>query len=135
MENHLDINSQFTPYNLSLKLKELGFDEECFGFYNNADGNVWIKHLIPDDIKEIYTGDISAPLYQQAFRWFREKYNLICKISSLEFAKGGYVFEIHNIGKSGLLYSTIKEFTPHLNTYEEAELECLKKLIEMVENK
>ena len=33
MENHSDISKNFIPYDLALKLKELGFDEPCFGYY------------------------------------------------------------------------------------------------------
>lgn len=133
------MENEFVPYKVALALKELGFDrEECFGRWTTyPDGEGYldtIKHSIyqgRDDLNR----QCLAPLYQQAFKFFREKYDLICKISSLEFAKGGYVFEIHNISKSGLLYSTIKEFTLDLNTYEEAELDCLRILIEICKNK
>lgn len=68
-EKKKDMEKEFIPYELAFKLKELGFDEECFGFYNNADGNVWIKHLVDDSIKSIYKGDIQAPLWQQAIKF------------------------------------------------------------------
>ena len=64
----------FVPYQIALDMKELGFDEPCFGFYNNADGNVWIKHTVDESIKSIYTGDFEAPTFSQCFKWFREKY-------------------------------------------------------------
>lgn len=28
------MNREFIPYEFALKLKELGFDESCFGWYN-----------------------------------------------------------------------------------------------------
>lgn len=129
------MEKEFIPYNEALALKELGFDEPCLDYFTNGiQQNSWSISYNSDDKNRDFES-ISRPTFSQSFKFFREKYDLICKISSLEFAKGGYVFEIHNISKSGLLYSTIKEFTPHLNNYEEAELECLKKLIEIVKNK
>src|SRR5690606_12554873 len=69
MENHLNITNQFVPYELAVKLKELGFDEGCFGTY------LWevleIGLDIPND--EYFT---RAPLWQQAFDWFIEEHNL-----------------------------------------------------------
>jgi hypothetical protein len=79
--------------------------------------------------KDIFSSDvIVAPTYQQAFRWFREKHNLISVV--------GY----HNLWKYSFLIETIEEHktiivVDKINTYEEAELECLKKLIEIVKEK
>lgn len=60
-------------------------------------------------------------------RWFREKYGLIPTIRP--FSKGEtFFFSI--IGEDEDFTSGSKEFT-----YEEAELECLVKLIEIVKTK
>ena len=83
------MEKQFIPYELALKLKELGFDEPCIGAYNMSDGN---KFMIATQLSSynINTGknsDISiiekvtAPLWQQAFQFLMtdeipEKYNL-----------------------------------------------------------
>jgi hypothetical protein len=60
-----------------------------------------------------------TPLYQQAFRWFREKY--------------GYYYPIHRTtnNTNQILYS-IGPYAGDYFTYEEAELACLRKLIEIV---
>ena len=29
------MEKEFVPYELALRMKELGFDEPCFGYYNN----------------------------------------------------------------------------------------------------
>ena len=76
---------EFIPYEQALELKELGFDEECFGYYDTEGLEVssdWYfnPHNKNSLFPEPYTTNnpkISAPLYQQAFRWFREKYNLM----------------------------------------------------------
>jgi hypothetical protein len=135
------MNKEFIPYEQALALKELGFNNEnCFGFYNNAEAIPYIKQDLTDELKLIYTGDFEAPLYQQAFRWFREKYKLHSHISlgisdeqdrsGLEYDEYIYVIE----GLNGLDYDNYGE-SLFYKTPEEAELECLKKLIEIVKKK
>ena len=112
------MNKEFIPYEQALALKELGFDEPCFGMYYTKDGD--IRKL---DINEI--GD--APLYQQAFRWFREKHN-IC----------GYIIETtnkYNKLDGKFQYGISNSYYDVYDTYEEAELACLNKLIEIVKAK
>ena len=107
------MKKEFIPYEQALELKELGFDEECFKYYTEM-GTLRIKDERP------LPPLTYAPLYQQAFRWFREKHNLIMHIqrhSKKYLACMGIQVEIL------------------CDTYEEAELECLKKLIEIVKNK
>jgi hypothetical protein len=122
----------FIPYEQALELKELGFDEPCFGYYNTT----WSKQnelLFPQYAGELenwneMTHLCSAPLYQQAFRWFREK----CLLEGIVEQADDfywYKFSVYFYGKEGKQkISNGLEF----KTYEEAELECLKKLIEIV---
>ena len=76
-----------------------------------------------------YRDVISAPTFSQTFRWFREKYNLhyiICKNMHMD----GYGY------REVIQITYMKEDKNNIfKTYEEAELECLKKLIEIVKNK
>jgi hypothetical protein len=122
---------EFVPYELSVKLKVLGFDEPCFGYYINES-----KELMVTSEKDInyLTGTsnktfISSPLYQQAFRWFREKYQLFGGILS-EYSYGGQIHAYHITGKH---QGDISK--GDFNTYEEAELAALTRLIEIVESK
>ena len=120
MENHLDISKNFIPYDLALELKELGFDEICFGFY---DLSYKCRLAFTSDQNSYEQQKCSAPLYQQAFRWFREKYNLhyiVYKNINID----GYDF--CEITIDGIINKNT------FKTYEEAELECLVKLIDIV---
>ena len=132
------LNSATIPYESALKLKELGFDEPCFGkfYYNQLEiGGIWTNN----DFKEEPDIFISAPLYQQAFRFFREKYNIQGYIYSsavrgnAEKTKQftGYIWNINGIDMPFL--STDARDELH-DTYEEAELACLQKMIEIVKN-
>jgi hypothetical protein len=109
-------------------LKELGFDEPCFRWYDER----WGDDLQQDKIntnKDLFMTDLdcSAPLYQQAFRWFREKYGLMGSVC--EDVDGNFSLWTN---KGNLLLQG-KEYKEY-KTYEEAELACLRKLIEIVRN-
>jgi hypothetical protein len=129
----MSVDKDFVPYQEALVLKELGFNEPCFGYYNSGVKNpLEVEYSIPYDHKEY----LSAPLYQQAFRWFREKYNLRGFIGFRPNVKQ-FDHHIYDMLLSGIEYTkqrTMAEFNkdPLVGTYEEAELACLRKLIEIV---
>ena len=139
------MDKEFVPYEPSLALKELGFDEPClahligFGDGTIENGKYDIKYqqvfyphdnIKSDDKAEelgLYSFSICrVPLYQQAFRWFREKHNLNHSI----------IFHKHPFGTDDYQYLILldeDEFVETgFKTYEEAELACLNKLIEIV---
>jgi len=126
------MNKEFIPYTEALALKELGFDEKCLANY------LYTKKL---DISFWRHGmDTPAPLYQQAFRWFREKYGLLNHITTHLNPYGeddaleescGYRIMRNNDGWKCSVWEILSQY----DTYEEAELECLIKLIEIVKNK
>ena len=121
---------EFIKYKQALILKELGFDEPCIGWYNPqvnykevTTDKYWAFHLTGE-----WENFKPAPLYQQAFRWFREKYKLHSTITSR--SQESWQWHITKPGESlGKLYN--EDFY----TYEEAEQACLDKLIEIVKNK
>jgi hypothetical protein len=119
------------PYEQALALKELGFDEPCFGWFTNSylriGSVVENKHVQGED-------ETLAPLFQQAFRWFREKQEIEGFVhKSIE---GNYYFVIKRIGNNeSNMYEFTKTSPKTFDTYEEAELECLIKLIEIVKTK
>lgn len=117
------MNKEFIPYEQALEIKELGFDEDCLSTYHEE-----LHTIIPIYAKYTNQAVIKAPLYQQAFRWFREKHNLIYTIEEVwEGDTEYYVVEITT-------HNRVDDFLQEC-TYEEAELACLKKLIEIVKNK
>jgi len=113
------MEKEFIPYEQALALKELGFNEICLSRY-------W-KEVLQIPSNAIWANPIglskemdyvAAPLYQQAFRFFREEYRLDVRPSQ-------------NINKWWFTYGSIVSDKVY-DTYEEAELACLKKLIEIV---
>jgi hypothetical protein len=133
------MEKEFNPYELALALKELGFDEHCLFYYTK---DFKISHSMMTDTIVICNfnknGKLSAPLYQQAFRWFREKYNIVHTVYS---NASGYMWELHYNTERGGTHicdsaeSGDCEMSGMFTTYEKAEIKCLKKLIEIVKNK
>ena len=115
------MEKEFVPYELAVKLKELGFDEPCIATHGYLE-----LYINTDD------GHLKAPLYQQVFRWFREKYKLHTEIRT--YTEKYFTIIIQEC-KDIVKYIEYGGIDLKFNTYEEAELACLKKLIEIVESK
>ena len=132
-----DLKKEFVPYEEALALKELGFNEPCFGFWNDNDSKMyyWNDEEIQNErtnkwfldtekkFPKISKNGCTAPTYSQAFRWFRENY----KLSGLiEIGTQEYSFIIFDEAKDSRKISSSMNGTP-----EEAELACLRNLIEI----
>ena len=124
------MKKEFIPYKYALELKELGFDEQCIAYYvNNQDKLIFDITGVNNFTRTNYGSVLgkhcqAAPLWQQAFDWFREKYNL-------------HYIIYKNINIDGYDFCRVTtDGITNKNTYsyEEARLECLKKLIEICKN-
>ena len=127
----------FVPYAEASALEELGFNEP-FEIGNQTTYYEFEKDMTNapkviscnDGWKNMFNDYtyVLRPLYSQAFRWFREKYKLQAEIiwrGDMEcfcYKTGNFKYGSHDFSKNDY------------KTYEEAELACLKKLIEIVKN-
>ena len=125
------LNKNFVPYELALKLKELGFDEPInASWFSNK---IYTEHTLGFSDKWInhnaYEGYLSAPLWQQAFEWFREKHDLG------HYIKKNYDFKKYffTITRDGIIIGGTDVYNIG-DTYEEAQEACLTKLIEIVQD-
>jgi hypothetical protein len=100
------MENEFVPYEIALRMKELGYNERNIYHYANGILQEGVTYNSDDEHRDYES--ISAPLYQQCFRWFRQKYGL------------SHIWIMAELLDTG-------EYT-----YGEAELECLKNLIEIV---
>jgi hypothetical protein len=107
---------EFIPYEQALELKELGFDEYVLEYYNTETKD--FCHVMKE---------IKAPLFQQAFRWFREKCSLHGEIFGQLRPSNNFMYAL-KIAGTDIMNDGFK-------TYEEAELACLNKLIEILKKK
>jgi len=134
------MNKEFIPYQQALDLESIGFNiRPDFGNQTSLYGREG-RHIFYVNYgvmgSGLDDGYIYAPTFSQAFRFFREKYKLYHNINPLTFQISeeepiyeirGYTCEVKWINSC----YTIGRY----DSYEEAELECLKKLIEIVKNK
>ena len=122
------------PYNAALMLKELGFDEQCFfnyrkvtvTDYKTGDSSESIIYLDKMNFTMNYNEsnnehDASAPMFSQAFRWFREKYGVYMHPKKFDVDKWWVEWGDWN--------------SPIFETYEEVEESILQKMIEIAKNK
>jgi hypothetical protein len=127
------MKKEFISYEEALALKELGLEVKS-PYYYNPNGVLLMKSFECNDEIEsinvkniIYYWDkiikdrIDAPTFSQAFRWFREKYNVHMYPTKFDETKWWVNWSTW----------TSKVF----DTYEEAELACIKKLIEIAKEK
>ena len=126
------MEKEFIPYEIALALKELGFREECSAYYSNQE-ELCFKWKTYGNMSTHSLRLIQAPTFSQAFRWFREKYHIIGEVKF----KGGKTTK--TAWYDYVIYSEIDWNDENPNEqwkkHEEAELECLKKLIEIVKEK
>jgi hypothetical protein len=125
------MEKEFIPYQESLELRDLRFDEPCFGHY-------LMKKFYLKKYHKQGNGITLRPTYQQAFRFFREKFNLEYQI--IKSASDSYSAVIHlntreYLDKILTLYNACVAEVVDCYSYEEVELDCLRKLIEIVKNK
>ena len=118
---------EFIPYEQALELKELGFNEKCFAamdMYSNIDYGSemydWIKN--GETVQSTWA---ALPLYQQAFRWFREKYNFKYSIGITNICV--YHISVSNYHTTFMLQDC--------ESYEDAQLQCIKAFIDHAKQK
>ena len=74
------MEKEFVTYEIALALKELGFNEPCFGFFTDS------KNLVPASYSkegteyptnlDLIMDWASAALWQQAITWFEDRYQM-----------------------------------------------------------
>ena len=116
---------EFVPYNIAVRLKELGFDEPCFGYYDCERD----FQFIPNKQKFLVC-EVTRPTFSQAFKFFRDNYRLSVLIYD---CLDDYIGEIVEWTLTD--DKIIHEVPNRIETYEESELKSLEKLIEIVESK
>jgi hypothetical protein len=115
------MEKEFIPYEQALALKELGFDEPCMAQWNDPNGFDGFGGNYRNSYFT-YPDQVAVPLYQQCFRWLLALANKD-KLFSNKWTIS-YNEDYYSLFLGGC----------NMGVFEE-ELECLKKLIEIVKNK
>ncbi len=141
------MEKEFIPYEQALELKDLGFDEPCFGFYDAYNGSshlllndryepLWLIRtwqrlfskkyqdttFISQSYVEYINGVCLAPIFSQVFRW------LLILVNKDEHFSNKWTISYNEDYFSLFLGGC------NMGVFK-TELECLKKLIELVKNK
>ena len=136
-----NLDKEFVPYQIALDMKSIGFDKSCLAFsyvkseFGYIDHEVYLIDYLSDDSivknseKEYY---YARPTFSQAFKFFRDKYGLFHYPQSVDEFRQDVWWEFVVYGKTR---NKRHVRCQPAETYEEAELECIKKLIEIVKNK
>lgn len=141
------MNEDYCNYDLSLALKEAGFDYPCYFYYtkeNAPEGCVYhtTSEEAPIDYnRSIYAG-CSMPLLSQAQKWLREKkriaINVIAHDTSDKYREGKYHWEevyLPNFSEEGHRWVDWFIYGKHplFDTYEEALSDGLSQMLELIE--
>ena len=121
------MNHLFVSYELALKLKEKGFDDECLGWIE-TDGYIFLPtfvRLVKNT--NCHGSNCAVPTYQQVVDWLREKHDINIIIDT-------------NVSKSAMwYYALIKIETniPTVNnnsytTYYDALDKAIEETLELV---
>jgi len=127
------MNKEFVLYTEALELKELGFDEPCFGLFTRSNNELLVREMPNQGECELYFGGILAPTYSQAFRFFREfrEYDDWCIESWIQ----PYLSDKPRQHEAFYWRRGEKVSVGVFSTYDEAQLNLLRKLIEIVKTK
>lgn len=140
------MEKEFVPYHFAVKMKDLGFNEMCFKIYSDYDCKLYVSDRIN------HHAITKAPLWQQAFQFFRDKHNAVVSFNWHTkgcLIDGEFVFKEEKTTRKELInwayeidyYGSNfeRELTDEsdaggfgFETYEKARLACLEKLIELV---
>ncbi len=128
------MNKEFVLYEEALALKQLGFDDPCVFYVNkNNESFIYNFQTHPDEFIEWCGGNvIKAPTYKQAFRWFRKNYKLSSHVDLHSSSHLGYKYYYKIINFADSINASTTLIKEEFDTYEEAELACLRMLIKLV---
>lgn len=121
------MKKEFVTYEIALKLKELGFDEECFRWWcwiNGSIANFYDYRISNSQLIELnnHKNNCAAPLWQQAESFLRTKI-----LFHIVFREDGWYWEVlhkEHFSKNG-----------NFKTYEEAREQAILKCMELLKNK
>jgi len=121
-----EIQNQFFPYEISKKLKELGFNESCLAKYTK--GELFWHPISGSTIENSFLSrSVAAPLWQQCLDYLRTEKGIYIYINPFN--------EVLNHRKAILFkwailnHSVAKEFS----TFEVAREQSILKALELIE--
>jgi len=133
------MKEEFVPYELALRLKNIGFNEDCFFAYReDSPGKINLYNATtgPEGYCNSEGADIAAPLYQQAFDWLREEHGIwvTFEYDDCDCVEADICWYVGKCFRYGIGPLFLTNELGDFKTYKEAQDACLEKLIEIVKN-
>lgn len=125
MEELKDI---FVSHDIAVQLKEIGFDDLCIAYFNSTSTVPEYPYRYVKDYNKNSTESknfITAPTYEQVFKWFRDKNYLSSVVSNF----GSFYGYIEHT-REAEAFATDKDYS----SYEEAREQLILKLIDIYKN-
>jgi hypothetical protein len=134
------MDKDIIPLEEAKELKALGYDGDEYGYYYRGKPVRYGIHgfKLRSNCKYPTKDRHPAPMFQQVFRWFREKHKLdtyVARMPPEVYGKGKGPIKNYLQYIWGEHLEPRGQDTSYHDTYEEAELECLRRLIEIVKQK
>lgn len=125
------MDKNYVNYDEAICLKMLGYDQITTNYYGKKK-KITTSDKPQSKVPDLFKTFCLAPLYQEVFRWFREKHNLHATIIFSE-KPDRFDYYIQNMitskkSKGARLAMNKKEKIGDMS-YEEAQSACLKQLI------
>lgn len=131
------IKEDYCNYEMSMLLKEKGFNEYCSGYYKfDKSLGILSKAVINNSALDDDGIDISAPTHQMAMKWLREVHNVFIKINMIQDgmydAINDFVYKepIFQYEITGINGNDVYELRGEFNSYEEACEAAIKYVLE-----
>lgn len=118
------LNDIFVPYEIAVKLKEIGFDTKCIAYYYDDKELHLFEKGFEITTDEEYDKFFIAPTWEQVLKWFRDKNYIYNIFSTSDLAFFGEVYN-GNEFLGGIDF---------FKTYEQAQEQLIYKLIEVYKN-
>lgn len=146
IENPKHIIEKFLPIDLCQKIESLGFDDECFAYFEIQECNLMIfysntplseeqqkrpglyKHEIKNSTLPQWA--VASPFLQDVEEWLFRKFKLFSELFMDDDGTFGYLISKPvNIegGKGRINYPIVRQF----ETSREARMACIEKMIEI----
>jgi hypothetical protein len=124
------MKDNFVSYEIALYMKELGFDEPCFGWWF-ADEEMLI---IEKSTKSTSENIIQAPTFSQAFNFFEGKYGYFVDRDVLCSANEVIAMDYYIKSINGTIQIEFPADYSEFDYYESKNI-CLNKLIEIIKSR
>lgn len=123
--------ADYCDYELSLALKECGFDEPCEAFYlppMKSRPEPFFSGRVKRSIKnETHAFHLSAPSLYHAQKWLREKKKMHCQVL-LNGVRSMYFWQVREIIGNGRYADSAHQY----DVYEDAMSDCISAALELI---